>query len=214
MAQPTNLISKVPYGTFLNFSPRGASEKSQKSKEICYKFKQGKPDVLNALIADFKANLQQYPFADFFGEDVTLIPTPGSAPLYKGALWPSKMIADNLVTGGFAKEALPCIERIKAVQKSATASAGNRPDVQTHYDSLAVKKSLIVPEKILIVDDVLTRGCTTLAVASRVKEAYPEADIKIFAPIRTQGLVQDITLLKDPSVGTVSLVNGQCQRDP
>jgi hypothetical protein len=68
-------------------------------------------------------------------------------------------------------------------------------------------KGLFVPTKITLVDDVLTRGRTSYAAARRVHEAFPEAEIRLFAIIRTQGLIPDINALVDPSVGRIVLVH-------
>jgi len=61
-----------------------------------------------------------------------------------------------------------------------------------HYDSLRVHKRTDVTGRILIVDDVVTKGSTALAAASRLAEVYPNADIRLFAAIRTKGMVSDI----------------------
>jgi hypothetical protein len=41
-------------------------------------------------------------------------------------------------TEGLAADVLPLLTRIKAVPKSATAAPGQRPDAETHFDSLQV----------------------------------------------------------------------------
>ena len=99
------------------------------------------------------------------------------------------------------------VHRKKITKSSVTnkkeGQPGNRPSVKTHYDSISVRDELLKPSKILLVDDIVTKGCTLLACASRVQEVFPEADVRAFAMIRTMGLVPDIQKTKDPCVGLI-----------
>jgi len=96
------------------------------------------------------------------------------------------------------------LQRTMAVPKSAYAAAGNRPSVQRHYDTMMVDPQLVSPKRILIVDDIITKGATLLAGASRVAEAFPKADVRVFALIRTRGLVQDVENVIDITVGQIT----------
>jgi len=66
------------------------------------------------------------------------------------------------------------------------------------------------PQKVLLVDDIVTKGCTLLACSSRVQEAFPDAEIPAFAMLRTMGLVRtmglgpDIERIVDPCVGLIT----------
>lgn len=85
----------------------------------------------------------------------------------------------------------------------------------THYDSFRVNPDLDRPRSLTIVDDVVTRGDTLLAAASRVKEGYPDAEFRVFAVVRTMGFVTDIDRIVDPAVGALVLVpGGRVQRRP
>ncbi len=144
-------------------------------------------------------------FAEFFGEDVVLMPVPGSTPRKdKNALWVGERICKTLLDEGLASSMLPNIARDHQVPKSAFQAPGNRPSVKTHYDSISVQNELLKPSKILLVDDIVTNGCTLLACGSRVQEIFPEAEVRAFAMIRTMGLVPDIDKTKDPWVGVIS----------
>jgi orotate phosphoribosyltransferase-like protein len=71
-----------------------------------------------------------------------------------------------------------------------------------------------ITERIVIVDDVITKGSTALAAASRLAEIYPDADMKVFALVRTKGLVPDIDRILDPTTGIVRLVGDEGDRQP
>jgi len=64
------------------------------------------------------------------------------------------------------------------------------------------------------VDDVITKGRTLLAAAIRVREAFPGAQVRAFALVRTMGLVPDIGRLLAPCKGVISWVGNDAHRDP
>ncbi|MBS0251554.1 MAG: hypothetical protein JSR78_10890 [Proteobacteria bacterium] len=152
----------------------------------------------------------------FLNPGVMLVPVPRSAPLADGALWPAKVIADILAAGGFGGAVLPCIERSSAVRKSSSSPAKERPSVAEHYESLAVPPRLIRPAQITLVDDVLTQGRTVFACAMRLAEAFPDAQIRCFAMVRTQGFVENIEQIIEPCTGVVHFYenSGKTFREP
>lgn len=153
-------------------------------------------------------------FVKFFGDDVVLIPAPGSAPLVAGAIWTPLTIANILQKNGMGSETIQCLKRTRAVPKSAFARPGERPSVQTHYDTMEVEPKLISAERILIVDDVITKGATLIAAASRVAETYPNATVRAFALLRTRGRVAEIDRIVDPVIGKISYAGyGDAHRD-
>lgn len=209
-------LTSIPYGSFSNYSPRGLSELSQRSRKLCGAVKAGRPQVILSVFDHLRKPEAQvlYPFIN---KDATLVPVPRSAPLREGALWPAKVIADFLCSEKFGKEVFPSLTRVSAVQKSSSQlSADTRPSVEDHYNSLKVLPELLAPSQITLIDDVLTLGRTAFACALRLKEAFPEAEIKVFALIRTQGLVPDIEKIVDPSVGTITYnqYTGKTNRNP
>jgi len=144
----------------------------------------------------------------FLSKESTLVPVPRSAKLARGSLWPSKIIADALLDAGHGLEVFECIDRISHLRKSSSSPSNQRPTVREHFDSLKVNADLIAPERITLVDDVLTMGRTMFACAMRLREAFPEAEIRAFAVFRTQGLIPNIDKLVDPSVGTITIDSG------
>jgi adenine/guanine phosphoribosyltransferase-like PRPP-binding protein len=68
--------------------------------------------------------------------------------------------------------------------------------------------------RIVMVDDVITKGRTLLAAAIRLYEAFPNADIRAFALVRTMGFVPDVRQPLDPCLGVVRWAAGDARREP
>lgn len=153
---------------------------------------------------------------EFLAPDAVLVPAPRSAPLAsKDALWPARILCEALVRGGLGFEVLPCLVRTEAVRKSAYAGVGERPTPRRHYDTIRVELELLVrPARITVVDDIITKGATLLAAASRVGEAFPSADVRVFALVRTMGLVQDIEHILTPCRGRITYDGVSANRHP
>lgn len=130
-------------------------------------------------------------------------------------MWPSRVLADALYSAGYGGRVDTLIERVTAVPKSALAAQGERPLISDHKASLRVRGDMFAPEQITLVDDVLTMGRTTFACADLLQERFPSSSIRIFAMMRTQGLVEEIDAVFDPSVGIVrGYASGKSYRQP
>jgi predicted amidophosphoribosyltransferase len=152
--------------------------------------------------------------AGFFGTTDILVPVPGSAPTVAGGPWAAKHLAAALVNEGLGGAAWSGLRRVSAVRKSATAAPGERPTVNVHYESFFIERPAIPPERIVLIDDVVTKGRTLLAAATRVHEAFPCAQIRAFALVRTMGLVTGIQRLLDPCKGEIRWKSGDAHRSP
>jgi hypoxanthine phosphoribosyltransferase len=97
------------------------------------------------------------------------------------------------------------LSRSIALPKAAWSDAEERPTVQRHYETLAVRKLLFVPTEIVLVDDVVTRGATLLGAASRLHESFPNARISAFAAMRAISAPADFGGVFDPCVGVIRL---------
>jgi predicted amidophosphoribosyltransferase len=154
------------------------------------------------------------PLAGFFGADDVLVPVPGSAPYVVGKLWAAEHLAAAFVNEGVGGAAWAGLQRVRAVRKSATAAPGERPTVSLHYESFRIERPTSPPERIVLIDDVVTRGRTLLAAASRVHEAFPDAQIRAFALVRTMGLISGVQQLLDPCKGEIRWKAGDAHRSP
>jgi len=128
-------------------------------------------------------------------------------------------VANQFRIFGLAHDVLPIISRMTAVPKSAFA----RTNVRQHYESLSVESLTPAPTRIVLLDDVVTQGRTLLAVASRVADVYPNAEVRAFALVRTMsgGEVDHIAGLRpgtlvSPCVGAIEFRanNGRAARSP
>jgi predicted amidophosphoribosyltransferase len=154
------------------------------------------------------------PLIGFFDAADLLVPVPGSAPRVAGELWVAERLAVALVNAGLGAVAWPGLHRVRAVPKSATAAPGNRPTVGLHYESFLIESLAVPPEKIVLIDDVVTKGRTLLAAASRVQETYPQARVRAFALVRTMGLISGVQRLLDPCKGEIRWKAGDAHRSP
>src|SRR6185436_16939767 len=99
---------------------------------------------------------------------------------------------------------------------SSAAEPGKRPKIQDHLSSMRVtaESTIFPPRRIVVIDDVITKGATLIAAVSLLKEKFPSADIKAFALVRTLGLQRDIDQILDPCIGTVMNLEGEAERAP
>jgi hypothetical protein len=198
----SSLLSSVRFGSFLVYSPRGTGEVSRRSQRFTYAVKTGRPEALpqavDRLARDF---------------DSTPLPAPRSSLLVTGGLWPARLIAEALTSHDLGAAVLPILTRVEPVPKSAFQARGERPNARRHFETMAIEPALASP-RITLVDDVITKGNTLLAAASRVAIAFPHAEINAFALIRTMGRVSDIERIVDPCVGTVRMVFDEALREP
>ncbi|QQR91071.1 MAG: hypothetical protein IPJ88_04890 [Myxococcales bacterium] len=213
-------LSSIKYASFWVYSPRGKSLESEKSQLLVINYiKKSKPYRDYKTIFHYGAELvardsQYASIKSFFGQHDVLVPVPNSAKRRGNELWPSFELAQGLLANGLGQRVEPLLERGITVQKSATAELGQRTTVKEHFDSLKVKELLTPPERIMLVDDVITKGRTIFAAACKLKAAFPETDIRVFAIVRTKGLVPEIEYIREPAVGAVTWTGMDVSREP
>lgn len=217
------LLSTLDYASYLSYTPRGTTEEAKKSQQIRDFIKQesivSRGDIKNIPMSELiarriKDEFEKLSFKDFFGDDVFLVPVPKSSLMVTGALWVPHRLVQALCKFNLGKE-FNCLTRIKSVKKAAFARPVDRPKPIEHYQTISVQKILGTPKKILLVDDVVTKGATLLGSASRLHEAFPESQIRAFAALRTISEPINFKSINSPITGKITLTEaGDAHRDP
>jgi predicted amidophosphoribosyltransferase len=210
----TPSLRSVLFGSFYIYSPRGNGPVCEVSRRICIQLKLGSA----AWLANYARRVREEfirheALAGLFDPETCFVPVPGSASR-PDSVWAAERLATALHGVGLGKGVWLGLHRHHTVPKSATALSGHRPTVRRHYDSLSVTHSYPAPSRLLLIDDVITRGRTILAAAIRLHEALPNADIRAFALVRTMGLLPDVTHFLEPCQGVVRWAGGDACREP
>lgn len=211
--------SELEFGSLLVYPTRGRSGPSIAARNLTIKAKtdgarsDGEPilAILARLLAIEVGSGHE--IGRLFQPGTVLVPAPRSHPLVKGALWPAHRICAEIVAAGLAGEISPIVDRTTAVAPSRLARPGERPTVQRHMDTMSVTSSLSSPDRILVVDDVITRGATQMAIARLLDQAYPSVTVQAFAISRTLS-EGEVEYAGDPVVGKITMAWGQALRRP
>ena len=210
-------MRELTFASCYVYSPCGACAMSARSRLLCSMLKSGDGHFIPRYAERVRQQASELSmFTGFFGASDLLIPIPGSEPRSEGIMPVTERLAAALVREGLGSAAWAGLYRVRAVRKSATSPHGNRPTVLEHYDSFAIERGGGMPRaaQIMLIDDVVTKGRTLMAAATRLKEAYPEARIRAFALLRTMGLIPGVTRLLEPCVGQIRWRGGDAHRAP
>ena len=204
----------VSFAACFVYSPRGVEALCEASRRLCARVKA----VDREWFARYAGLAYRTSFHDpqlrgLFAPDVALVPVPGCTPSRESA-WAAGQLARALSLVGPAGRVWPGLERRFAVRKSATSLTGERPTLREHYESFSVARRPAPPPRIVLVDDVITKGRTLLAAAIRVHEAFPHADVRAFALVRTVGFRRRLERLLEPCSGVIRWVAGDAWREP
>jgi predicted amidophosphoribosyltransferase len=214
------MMRKVAFASCYVYSPCGSCPSSERSRLLRALLKAGDARFIFKYAVRVRQQASDCSaLAGFFESSDVLVPVPGSEPRPPSAfnsMSVTEHLAAALVREGLGQCAWAGLQRVCAVNKSATAAAGKRPTVGRHYDSFAIECVSQFPgaAQIVLIDDVVTKGRTLLAAASRLHEAFPRAHIRAFALLRTMGLIPDVDQLLDPCVGEIRWKGGDAHRNP
>ena len=207
-------VSSLSFVSCYVYAPRAVGVLAEVSRRICERVK-----TIDALWLPgyarivYQATLCDPRLAALFAGDVTLVPVPGSAR--SGAVpWPAQQLALALSAVGLALPVWAGLRRQVGVRKSATAPSAARPSVRQHFESFAVGAPPGAIRRIVLIDDVVTKGRTLLAAAARLQTELPHADIRAFALMRTQGFVQHLGHLTESCHGVIRWAGGDARREP
>jgi hypothetical protein len=152
--------------------------------------------------------------AGYFCADAVLVPVPGSSARVRGAVSVPEYLAQALVAEGLGQCIWSGLRRLRGVPKSAMCCGGARPAVGVHYESFGIESATELSGDVVLIDDVVTKGRTLLAAATRLQERFPQTRIRAFALLRTMGMVDGVDRLLDPCVGEIRWRAGDAHREP
>jgi hypothetical protein len=224
------LPSEISFSSFLQYTPRGDSEACRRGRRFRDAIKNdgylylrnasGALDTVRGIeffVEQIARNISRFPeLGEVLGPNRILVPIPRSAPFKNPAgLWPARRICEALLAQRLGSDVVPLLQRHTAVQKSATAPVGQRPDPIDHYNSTSVDSglSLVLGKNITLVDDFVTRGATFLGMYPHVKNAFANREISCFALVRTMSFEEVMEHFK-PVQGTIQNRNGRAWREP
>jgi hypothetical protein len=205
----------LPFAACYVYSPKGESEVSQRSRQLCARVKSGSTKWLRSYAAAVHQEvLHGRRFLELFNEHTLLVPIPECRPSGHTTFWAARRLALALQGTGLAEEVWTGLRRVSSVERSSSAWMWERPTVQQHYQSFAVIPSSKSAKKIMLVDDVITKGRTLAAAAMRLQDAFPDAEVRAFALVRTMGFVLDVPRLFDPCQGEIHWNGEDAYRTP
>ena len=208
------MIRRLVYASCYVYSPGGKGAICERSRLLRALLKEGDAHFMVKYALRVHQQAEQCSqLAGFFRDADVLVPVPGSSPRVCGT-WAAADLAGALVQEGLGTMAWPGLHRVCAVPKSATAARGARPTVSCHFESFLMERSSVDPASVVLIDDVITKGRTLLAAAARVREAFPHAQIRAFALLRTMGYIAGVEHLLDPCRGEITWQRGDARRTP
>jgi predicted amidophosphoribosyltransferase len=198
------------------YAPRGIGLLSASARLLCHRVKASDPLWLPRYVGCMvELMARERLFQLLFAREALLVPVPGSAPPSGHGLWAAWQLAVALRELGLGREVWVGLERRSPVRKSATALAGTRPSVRQHFESFAVAPPPgLLPNRIVLVDDVVTKGRTLLGAAARLRCELPHADVRAFALVRTMGFLSKLDRLLAPCEGIIQWAGGDARREP
>ncbi|MEA3160782.1 MAG: hypothetical protein QOD95_2330 [Gammaproteobacteria bacterium] len=208
------MIRRLAFASCYVYSPAGEGAICERSRLLRALLKEGDAHFMVKYAVRVQQQAAQCPqLAGFFRDTDVLVPVPRSSTKACGT-WVAADLARALVHEGLGTVAWQGLHRVCAVRKSSTAARGARPTVSCHFESFLMERPSIDPESVVLIDDVITKGRTLLAAAARVREAFPHAQIRAFALLRTMGFTTGVEHLLDPCRGEIRWLAGDARRTP
>jgi predicted amidophosphoribosyltransferase len=182
----------LPFSAFYVYWPHAPGATAEASRRLCERVKASNALWLPRYAGCVcRARISDPQLAGLFAPHAVLVPVPGCAGT-RGVAGSAFRLAAALCAVGAAQAMWPGLWRRYTVPKSATASSGARPTVHAHYESLELDPPPGLVSRIVLIDDVVTKGRTLLAAAARLRTVLPHADVRAFALVRTLGVGQPV----------------------
>jgi predicted amidophosphoribosyltransferase len=182
-------------GSWLVYSTYGRSFPAICVRHVIVRLKLGQVEATSGrswadLVIERFASHVPFTLRQLFESPVTLVPVPRCtvtaevAGVARNDVWPAAALCRELCRRGLGNDVQALLRRVRAVPKSAWEKE-DRPSVDVHFQSFAVaatpRTGARARGRLLLVDDVVTRGATLLGAARRVRMACPGARIEAFA---------------------------------
>lgn len=200
-------MTSVAFASLLAYTPysRDAEGHGTKPREAKGMVKGARPAAMRRVALRCEERVDT-DFRGFFRRDCTLVPVPPSSPpRAHDTLWPGLAIAEALLAKGLGREVRKLLVRSRPVPRAHRQTAENRPKFRELVNSLEWQGDLGSDlGRIILVDDVVTRGTTFLSAQAVIHKAHPWLDVVGFAAARTMSF-EIITEPLAPVMGTITL---------
>ena len=221
MGRPPSCLSEVRFASILAYSTLSepATEVSQRSQWVRDGIKRCRRDYLQRLVertAEACESIDE--LAALLGPETTLVPVPRSAPSLDGDVhWPALRVCRELEQRGLCGEVVPALRRTTKIRKSAYLRQGeDRPSPEEHVATMALDHDALslLSQRLIVVDDVVTRGSQLLGAASLLAAARPFAEVGALAALRAVSS-EEVASIYDPVVGCITYDgNNRIRRRP
>ena len=201
-------VTSVEFGSYLTYAPWGRESIHYKSKSVKRELKGDLPTAIEPqfskrIAKEIKYALATVALSDFFDQNPWLVPIPRSSKLGPDTLWAPRKITTAMQSVGLG-QSVECLER-KFLVSTSRGSAESRNALR-HYESMAVNMRMSPnPWHILLVDDIITSGATSLRATNRIQKAFPNANVRVFAVMRTMSTPSDFRAIVDDCTGRITL---------
>lgn len=207
-------FSSLLFGSCFAYAPHGEDYLALESRQLCARLKSADPASLVCFAIEVRRASRAGGVLDgLFGQDVALIPVPGSGT-GRVRPWVAGCLAQLLRQCGLAVCVWPMLQRRYPVPRSASAAAGQRPDCRLHRVSFALDRLTPPAARIVLVDDVITKGRTLMAAAACVREMLPQVPTEAFALLRTLQRGEPLTSVLQPCRGVIEWTGRDARRTP
>jgi hypothetical protein len=205
------------------YSPAGQTPAAQHSRLLCSRLKAGRSGWLRVFVTRLCEQVHSSAaLAGIFAPEVLLVPIPGSAAEPCSAPWIAHRLAREIQRNGLAAHVWPALARCRTLPRSASCYQWQRPTVIEHWRALLCEPALapeiagrnILQLRVVLIDDVVTKGRTLLAAAMRLRECFPQASIQAFALFRTTSFASDFSRVLQPCRGEIRWNGRDAERRP